>query len=84
MEGRKDRGKYGAQKGRLDPHASTTNKEKKRHKNPGMIKYRPANMHKKFMSMKATQVSNAQRVDGKQLCAQIRSHKSHVRDKKGR
>jgi hypothetical protein len=56
MEGRKDRGSYGAQKGRLDPNASTTNKEKARKKNPNMIKYRPDVMAKKYMSMKQKQV----------------------------
>jgi protein SDA1 len=56
IEGRKDRGKYGAQKGRMNPHASTTNKEKARHKIPSMIKYRSDVMAKKYLSMRDRQV----------------------------
>lgn len=39
MEGREDRGKYGFRKGKMSEHASTTNKDKAKKKNPMMLKY---------------------------------------------
>eukprot|EP00730_Choanoeca_flexa_P006259 TRINITY_DN12119_c0_g2_i2.p1 TRINITY_DN12119_c0_g2~~TRINITY_DN12119_c0_g2_i2.p1 ORF type:complete len:706 (+),score=234.51 TRINITY_DN12119_c0_g2_i2:3031-5148(+) len=39
MEGREDRGKYGFRKGKLSEHASSTNKDKAKRKNPMMLKY---------------------------------------------
>jgi protein SDA1 len=38
MKGREDRGKFGMPKGRMSEHASTTNKEKARLKNPMMLR----------------------------------------------
>eukprot|EP00050_Salpingoeca_kvevrii_P018343 m.73051 g.73051 ORF g.73051 m.73051 type:complete len:690 (-) comp8021_c0_seq2:72-2141(-) len=39
MEGREDRGKFGARKGRMNENASTTNREKARQKNPMMLRH---------------------------------------------
>ena len=40
MEGRKDREKYGAKKGKQNEHASTTHKEKMKKKNFMMMKHK--------------------------------------------
>ncbi len=42
MAGREGRGTYGSRKGRLNEFASTTNREKSKHKNPMMLKQRRA------------------------------------------
>eukprot|EP00047_Mylnosiga_fluctuans_P003731 m.230644 g.230644 ORF g.230644 m.230644 type:complete len:691 (-) comp12092_c0_seq1:145-2217(-) len=69
MEGREDRGRYGARKGRLNENASTTNKEKSKRKNPMMIKYKLENRRKDFMS--ATE-------------RKAKQHESHEKDRRNR
>ncbi|ELT88157.1 hypothetical protein CAPTEDRAFT_6413 [Capitella teleta] len=47
LEGRKDRPKYGVRDKRMDPHASTTNKEKSKKKNFTMLKHKFKKKHTK-------------------------------------
>lgn len=49
LDGREDRDKFGSKKGRSNPHASTTNKEKSKTKSYDMIKHK-----KRYAKMKST------------------------------
>ena len=55
-EGREDRGKFGTRKAKMDEHASTTNREKAKHKNPHMIKHREDHRVKQMLSLRDKQV----------------------------
>jgi protein SDA1 len=64
LEGREDRGKYNIRKGRMDEHASTTNREKSKLKNPMMLKNSQKARSKKFQSMFKWAVSSKECVIG--------------------
>ena len=87
MEGRKGRGKFGSKKLKMDEFASTTNKEKARRKNPGMLKHRSATLAKSFMSMREKQVRPcfySSAIICLIPCVQMRRQKSIAKDKRNR
>ena len=56
--GREDRGKYGIRKGPMNAFASTTNKEKRKRKNPKMLKQALGTRLKRKLDMRTRQMQS--------------------------